>query len=106
MRGGPTGPRCGFNSWANWTHEPGRSTRHSEVLPFKVESAKPIPRASTLALPPSLKAGLERSPSRLRRITEAFRMGLIAKAYRAWKVRTPWDFVGELMELNAWRDCL
>ena len=62
---------------------------------------EPTAQASTLALLTSLRTGLGRNPSRLRRVTKAFRMGLIAKAYLSRRDRTPWDFVGERNVLYA-----
>jgi len=67
---------------------------------------EPAIRAFTLALLTSLKTGLGRSPSRLRRVTQAFRIGLIAWGYLPTEDRTPWDFIGERDVLCAWRDCM
>ena len=44
-------PFGGITRRANWTHEPERSTRHSEVLPFRTgPSGEPDERIPTLAL--------------------------------------------------------
>src|SRR2546425_2023234 len=98
--GGPVGPFSGFGRRTNLTHEPKRSTRHSEVLPFRAQGAvakAKTPCTSTLALPTSPKAGRGRTPSRHRRVNWPFRIGLIGQAYPdPGGPRTPWDFIGAM----------
>ena len=100
-------PFGGTTRRANWTHEPERSTRHSEVLPFRTRSSgEPYARAPTLALLTSPKTGPGRTRSCHRRVRQAFRIGLIACPYPADEAGTPWDFIGETNEPCAERDCL
>ena len=95
-------PFGGGHDWANWSHEPKWSKRHSEVLPFRACAwGRPQAHASTLALLTSLKTGPVESPSRLRRVAGAFRTRLIAWTYSSWEDETPWDFIGGANELCA-----
>ena len=73
-------------------------------MPFRARATgKPEASASTLALLTSLKTGPGKSRSRLRRVTSAFRMGLIAWVYPSNWDETPWDFIGETNVLYARR---